>query len=315
MAQLYVFAPVIAQPVDIVHIGWLTAAADWAALLPAIRRPLVVSCHGSDLRIAPLEDDRYRARVASVFARADLVHCVSDDLAARAIALGADPTKVFVRSWGIDTSTFRPDARDPADVGAPDAQPFRILSVGRLHWVKGYEYALLAIAAVRHAGIDVEYTIIGDAKERDRLPVLTAIRDLDLDRCVNLRGARSREEVLAALRASDVFLVSSVSEGVSTATLEAMAVGLPVVVTDVGGMSEAVTDGVEGHLVAPRDPAAMANALIRLLGDPDRRAAMGSRGRDRVVNDFDSGTAARALQERYRALVDPVPDRPTKAAR
>jgi glycosyltransferase involved in cell wall biosynthesis len=157
---------------------------------------------------------------------------------------------------------------------------------------------------VRRAGVDVEYTIIGDGVARDRLAVVTAIRDLELDGCVQLLGARSHEEVLSALRTSDLFLISSVSEGVSTATLEAMALELPVVVTDVGGMGEAVTDGVEGRVVPPRDPRALADAMIALAADPERRAEMGRRGRQRVVRDFDSSAAAEELQAHYRRLVE-----------
>jgi colanic acid/amylovoran biosynthesis glycosyltransferase len=308
VAQLYVLTPVISRPVDVVHIGWLIAATHWIDLMPAIEGPLVVSCHGSDVRINPLEENGYRERLAAVFARADLVHCVSGELASRAIALGLDPAKVFVRAWGVDTARFRPAlGLDPRDEAVAQPRPIRLVSVGRLHWVKGYEYALLALAQVRRAGIDVEYTIIGDGTERDRLPVLVAVRDLDLGGCVHLLGARPQEEVLETLRASDLFLVSSVSEGLSIATLEAMAVGLPVVVTDVGGMSEAVSDGVEGRVVPPRDPKALADAILELASDPARRAAMGQRGRRRAVEDFDSAATAKVMREHYLRLVDAAP--------
>jgi colanic acid/amylovoran biosynthesis glycosyltransferase len=301
VAKLYVLLPILSEPADVIHIGWLTAAANWSDALTAIDRPLVVSCHGSDLRINTLEADSYRAEVAAVFARVDLVHCVSAELGEQAIALGADPAKVFVRSWGVDTARFEPD---PAGRPDPGARRARVLSIGRLHWVKGYEHALLAIAQLRRSGVDVDYTIIGDGTERDRLPLLSAMRDLGLEGCVDLRGACSRDEVLATLRASDVLLVSSVSEGLSTATLEAMAVGIPVVVTDVGGMREAVTDQVEGRVVPARDPTAMADALAGILRDPELGAAMGTRGRERVQREFDSNATARALQDRYRMIVD-----------
>jgi len=83
-----------------------------------------------------------------------------------------------------------------------------------------------------------------------------------------------------------VFLLSSLSEGISNAALEAMACGLPVVTTDCGGMREAVTDGIEGFVVPVRDPEAMAEALLRLWKDPELRRRMGEAARERVLREF-----------------------------
>ena len=80
-----------------------------------------------------------------------------------------------------------------------------IVSVGRLHWVKGHEYALAAVYELRRAGLEVEYTIIGDAGASGRASVLTAIRDLQLEECVIVRDELSRVEVREALRRNDVF--------------------------------------------------------------------------------------------------------------
>ena len=298
LGRLYVLTPILSQRVDVVHLGWLTAASEWPDLLLAVDAPIVVSCHGSDLRIDPLRGDRYRKSLATVFERADLVHCVSDDLARHAIAFGLEPSKVFVRAWGVDTAFFRP-ARE-REMHAP---VLRVVSVGRLHWVKGYEFALQALAQVRRAGVEIEYTIIGNGDEKELLVMLATVRDLDLESHVRIRGELSRNEVVEALQVADVFLLSSLSEGLSTATLEAMAVGLPVVVTDVGGMCEAVTDGVEGRVVAPRDPAALAGALLELAADAQLRATMGECGRRRATEGFDTESVARAMIEQYQRLV------------
>lgn len=297
LAELYAQTPVLSQPFDVLHVGWLEAATHWTELLGAVDAPVVVSCHGSDLRLEPLLGGRYRERLATVFDRADLVHCVSRELADRAVELGLEPAKLFVRPWGVDTARFRPlPTRSRADV-------LRVVSVGRLHWVKGYEFALQAIARARRAGVDVEYTVIGAGDRRNRLNVLTTARDLDLLPCLRLRGALSQTEVADTLREADVFLLASLSEGLSNATLEAMAVGLPVLVTDVGGMREAVTDGVEGRVVPPRDPAAMAAALLELAADDDLRSRMGRRARERAARDFETEPAARAMMGEYERLV------------
>jgi len=300
LKRLYRIAPILSWDADLVHLGWLNAATEWMDVLPKLDVPTVVSCRGSDLLIDPIVDVRYRERVGVVFDRVDAVHCVSEDLATRAMSFGVQPSKIFIGPWGVDSQFFSPASTPP---GPPPGRPLRIVSVGRLHWVKGLEYALMAVYELRRAGLEVEYTIIGDAAASGRASVLTAIRDLELADCVSVRDELSRVEVRAALQQSDVFLHPSVSEGLSNATLEAMAVGLPVVVTDVGGMHQLVTDGVNGYVTPSRDPAALATALRDLAADPELRAKMGERGRQRVVEQFDIESCTEVLLDHFRRLV------------
>jgi glycosyltransferase involved in cell wall biosynthesis len=121
---------------------------------------------------------------------------------------------------------------------------------------------------------------------------------------VTFAGALGPDAVLGRLQGADVFLHSSSSEGISNAVLEAMACGLPVVTTDVGGMAEAVRDGVDGHVVAPRDVAAAAEALTRLAGDPEGRKRMGDSARERVRDRFDLAHQLDAFCELFTTLAD-----------
>jgi glycosyltransferase involved in cell wall biosynthesis len=176
--------------------------------------------------------------------------------------------------------------------------------------MKGYEFALVAISRLRRAGISIRYRIFGAlGDENERLQLLAAIRDLGLEDCVEVCGPCSRTEVREALRSTDVFLLASVSEGLSTATLEAMAMEVPVVVTDTGGMREAVTDGVEGLVVPSRDPEALAQALATLADDVVLRRELGVKGRVRVITDFELSQRAAAMREQYLRLVRAHADR------
>jgi glycosyltransferase involved in cell wall biosynthesis len=108
--------------------------------------------------------------------------------------------------------------------------------------------------------------------------------------------------VRAALETADVYLLPSVSEGVSNAALEAMAMSLPVVATAAGGMPEAITDGVDGMIVPPRDAAAFADRIAVLLDDPGRRVALGAAARKRVEAAFSLERQTGRFLAEYAAL-------------
>ena len=121
-----------------------------------------------------------------------------------------------------------------------------------------------------------------------------------------------RHTVRARLREADMFCLPSFSEGLPVSIMEAMAAGLPVVATAVGGVPEAVVDGETGLLVAPRDAPALASALLRLARNPEVRAAMATRARVRS-RVFDIRTAVEAQQTAYAELVTSRRDGPVRA--
>jgi glycosyltransferase involved in cell wall biosynthesis len=122
------------------------------------------------------------------------------------------------------------------------------------------------------------------------------------------------EDVRDALRGADVLLHPSLSEGMPTVMLEAMACALPVVVTDVGGVREAVTDGVEGIVVPPRDPQALAAALERLRRDPALGRRMGEAGRRRVQAEFTLERQLDQFEDFYLRLVRRPDGAPAEAS-
>ncbi len=219
----------------------------------------------------------------TTFAKAAAVHCVSAATRNDAEAWGLEPAKAVVIRPAVDSSYFRPaEEPRPGDGRAP----LEIVTTGSLVGIKGHEYALLAIRRILDRGVSAKFSIIGDGPERDR--VQFTVRDLGLEPHVRLLGRRTPDQVREMLRRSDVFLLTSLSEGISNAALEAMACGLPVVTTDCGGMREAVEDGVSGRVVPIRDTEALADALGRLASEPESGRTMGRAARARVVADFDS---------------------------
>jgi len=289
----------LARP-DVVHFEWKRPAIAMLPAFEALGVPVVVSNHAA-LTASKVGDPAADA-YPDLFAAATAVHCVSEAGRRETERLGLAPGKARVVRNAVDTSLFTPAPR-------PRDATLRVIGVGGVDWKKGYGYALGAIARLRAAGIAVSFEILGgdpapaSGRPGDRQRVLYLIHDLGLDDAVTLRGQVSQQEVLERLRASDVLLQASISEGLPNAVLEAMACGLPVVVTDAGGVPEAVTDGVEGF-VCPRYSAdALADALARIASDPVLARRMGEAGRKRVCAEFALERQVEAFAGLYRGLV------------
>ena len=270
--------PYAGVPCDVIYFPWNSAAIDHQALLD-IGKPVVVSCRGSQVNVAPHNPRRsIREGLPMTFRRAALVHCVSSAIEKEAAKYGLEPRKSRVIHAGVDPNFFSPpEVREPSE-------RLRIVTVGRLEWSKGMTWGLRALTRVVKAGVPVVFSIIGDGPERQRL--LYTMEDLGLRDHVRPLGRLSPVEVRDELRRSDVFILPSLTEGLSNAGIEAMGCGLPIVLTDCGGARENVADGVEGFIVPLWDPDAMANAIIQLAKDPDLRARMGRAARERVVRSF-----------------------------
>jgi glycosyltransferase involved in cell wall biosynthesis len=276
-------------PLDphVVHIEWESVAAAYERLLDLWRSPMVMSCHGGLDLYAQGCSSPWVAGVPTAFGRAAVVHCVSEAMRDEATRHGLDPSKAKVILAGIDSTLFAPAAERPADHAS-----FCVVSVGALRWVKGYEYALMAISQLAREGIQVTVHILGGdpspdlAEPSERTRILHTAHDLGLEGRIQLHGHVSPREVCSHLQRADALLHMSVSEGLPTVVVEAMASGVPPVATDVGGTREAIRDGVDGFLVPVRDPASAARALRALWRDPDLRGRMGRAGRARVEATF-----------------------------
>ncbi len=227
----------------------------------------------------------------------DHVVAVSEDAADVARRVERVPaSKVRVIHNGIDLAVFHPPA-------APDADGMRAIHVARLIGVKDQATLLRAVRRVVDREPRFRLEILGDGPAREALTRLR--QDLGLEQHVHFLGFRS--DVGAHLQAADLFVLSSVSEGVSLTLLEAMACGLPVVATDAGGNREVVVPGGTGVLVPPGRPELLADAVLGLLHDRDRARAMGRAGRRRVEESFDLRRVVAAYERLY---AGPGPDHP-----
>lgn len=280
--RFYLDAAIIALSPDVVHFEFGALAVGRTYLKQLLGCRLSASFRGYDISYVGLENPRY---YDALWRDADALHLLGEDLWRRALRRGCPPDKphTFIPP-AIDVHYFAGDlgGHERSPVG-PD-RPLRILSVGRLEWVKGYEYALRAARLLRDRGIPFEYRIIGEGKSLEGLAFTRY--QLGLEGCVIFLRAQPHPVVTEEMRWADVFLHAAVSEGFCNAVLEAQAMRLPVVASDADGLGENVMDGVTGFIVPRRDPAALADKLALLAGDVEARRRMGNAGRERVRNYF-----------------------------
>ena len=228
------------------------------------------------------------------WSRVDRVLSVSSILAERmSESTGFPLARITVIRNGVNLNGFQA----PGDHGvraslqlAPST--FVIGTVGRLVPVKDHATLVKAAASLGTAGVPVAVVIAGDGPLGERLQAQARAADVDL----RLLGYRA--DIASVLTALDVFVSSSVSEGLSNTILEAMSASRPVVATRVGGTEEMVVEGETGYLIPAGDAAAMAAALHRLYAAADRGRALGAAGRVRVEREF----ALERMMARYEAL-------------
>jgi glycosyltransferase involved in cell wall biosynthesis len=205
--------------------------------------------------------------------------------------LAAEPEKVNLVYHGLDLSRFprfagRVSTRD----GSDKADPVRLLTVGRAVAKKGLD-TLVAALALLPADLIWHWTHIGGGELHDALKA--EVKRLGLEDRVTLLGSREQTEILAAYRSSDLFVLpcriapNGDRDGLPNVLVEAESQGLACVSTPVSGITELLTDNVNGLLVPPDDAQALAGAMTRAIRDPALRERLGSTGAERVHSEFD----------------------------
>ena len=233
---------------------------------------------------------------------ASRVITVCNPFAERLAGEGVRAEKIAVRHNSIAAPAPAPAAevaalRDRLGVGSGERV---ILAVGRLSHEKGHVDLINALAELRRSdpALDFRLVLVGEGPERRR--VEEAARAAGLESRVVLAGQAAA--VRPYYQLADVLALPSHSEGSPNVLLEAMAAGLPVAATAVGGVPEIATDEVTALLVPARDPAAMAGALRRLLTDAPLASGLAARARDHVLAHFSPDAFVRSLIEIYREL-------------
>lgn len=297
LAALY--APFAGERFDVTHFAFSGLGIAYQPILSFLKKKskLYVSCRGHAEQVRPLSDPARRGALERLFATIDRVHCVSDNMLDTCRGYGLSPDKAFVNRPAIDPALFCVGEGKEQGRARERGKGMRIASVGRLHWKKGQDTLLQALQILAQRGIDAQLDIAGEGPEREKLLFVTHL--LGLSGRVRFRGALSQADVRQLLAEADIYAHASLSEGISNAVMEAMAMELPVVSTEAGGMRELIAHGRDGLLVPPLNPGALADALQTFCEDPDLRSRLGSAARQTILRDFTLERQLRVYAEEY----------------
>jgi glycosyltransferase involved in cell wall biosynthesis len=252
------FLPIILYKPDVFHIQWARDIEFYWFLKDVFDIKFVVSLLGSHINYTPIIQPKIGDIYRATFPKVDAFHAVSCTIAKEAQYYNAPLDKIIRIHSPIKASTFM----EFQTVKRTKYSGLKLISVGRHHWVKGYKYAISCVYILKTLGVDFHYTIIAQGQLPEELVFMRSQLDLT-DEITFLRDV-PQYQLFEKMKTYDMLLLPSLNEGIANVVLEAMAVGIPVISTDCGGMSEVVFPKETGWLVPVRDANAMAKAIMEV---------------------------------------------------
>jgi glycosyltransferase involved in cell wall biosynthesis len=279
------------------------------------RKPLIITCHGYDINVVPeigygiRLSKRYDVLVRRALKNADAVICVSNGLRKEILKLGVDAEKVFVVFNAVDLEVFRPPQRHELNdikeevkrLFEVDEDDFLILNARHLRPVYGIEYLIYAASIVVNHVKNARFIIAGEGELREKLKAM--IQSMGLQKHVRLVGKIPRTLMPKLMRASSIYVNTSLADGMSPSMLEACASGIPIVSFDVGGAGDVIDDGINGLLVPLKDSKMLASKIIYLLQNTDILKKMGAMARKKAEMKFNVENRINTILSIYQKLL------------
>jgi colanic acid/amylovoran biosynthesis glycosyltransferase len=276
--KIYINAHILPQKLTWLHFGFATMALKRENVASAIKAKMAVSFRGYDISIYPAKNPGCYDKL---WRKVDKIHTISDDLYKEALKLGLSEKLPMQKiTPAIKVEKFLNNKKFKGFNA-----PLQLITVGRLNWKKGLEYAITALGLLHKRGINFNYNIIGTGIEQERL--VFAAHQLGINGKINFLGKKTHDEVVTYMSDSDIYLQPSIQEGFCNAVLEAQASGLFCVVTDAEGLAENVLNGKTGWVVPKRNPKAMADKIEELINkEPQELLKVQQQAVERVKNEF-----------------------------
>lgn len=286
---------------DVLHTVWIPAAGLIGAL--SHFHPVLLMTLVSDVLIQPRKSISWRQITKFVLRSVDMINCDSGAVKKEIIAQGEFPQdKIVVFPWGVDLDVFHPDPelREKTRESLGWLNKKIVIMNRRFAPVYGVEYFLRALPEVAKEAPDTRVLLIGSGPLE--LSLWKIVKELGLENMVRFQGQVVNKVVPAYLNAADLYVSSPLSDGTSVALLEAMACGLPVVVTDIPSILEWVENGINGVVCPKRDPTSLAKAIITLLQNDQMATEMGGENLKIAKRRANWDESFKLLEEMYERL-------------
>lgn len=244
----------LSRKLDWIHFGYGMLAVNREHIAEAIGAKMAVSFRGFDLYLSPLKHNNCYKQL---FLQKATYHVLSQKMKDILVDKGVQKKHVHIITPAINVEDFK-----PVNITNEDSV-VNILTVARLHWIKGLEYTLEALADLKRQGVRFKYTLIGSGGERERL--LFAAHQLGISNDIIFTGKLSHKAVKNSMEKTDIYLQYSIQEGFCNAVLEAQAMGLLCVVSDADGLRENVIHGETGWVVPKRQPELLAEQIKKII--------------------------------------------------
>ncbi|MDA2918274.1 glycosyltransferase [Desulfobacterota bacterium AH_259_B03_O07] len=295
---LYILIPFLSEQFDIIqcHFGH---CGNLGAFLKQIdiKGKLVTMFHGYDIRLVTTKGENF---YRDLFKVGDCFLAISNYNYENLILFGLNPKKIIYHTVGINLNKFYFQYQTNS-IKPPNT--IKLITVARLVEEKGLSYGIRAINNFhkRNPDIKLQYNIVGEGESEGDLKKL--VKQLDLEEVVNLIGPMDQEGIIREMRQAHIFLLPSIAEALPVVLMEAQAVGLPVIATSVGSVSQIVIDGKSGFLVPAREVDSIVKRLEYIIEHPELWSVMGRFGRKLVEERYDIRKLNQRLEKIFAALL------------
>ena len=244
---------ILSEKLDWLHFGFGTMVFDRENVASAIGAKMAVSFRGFDHYVFPTKNKNC---YDLLFSKKVKYHVLSQRMKQDLIQIGIESEAIVKISPAIDSTLFSPNFENKNDL-------LEIVTIARLHWIKGLDYVLEALSLIQKKGVKFHYTIIGGGAEMERLQF--EVYQLELTESVTFAGKLYPDEVKNKLQKANLYLQYSNQEGFCNAVLEAQAMGKICIVSDADGLIENVVDTINGFVVAKRNRLSLAAKIMEVI--------------------------------------------------
>jgi glycosyltransferase involved in cell wall biosynthesis len=280
------YYPVLYHKPNVFHLQWAKGVEDWI-WVKEFGIKFVLSLRGTHITISPIADDTLKQIYEANFYKIDGFHAVSKAILEQAKTYESNLKNAAVIYSGLELEKLMYKPKTTLN------SQLKVLSIGRSHWLKGYNYALDAFSILKQEDFNFHYTIVGIDNNEE----LTFQRNqLGLEAVVTFNQSVPFHQIVQNIYEADVILLPSLEEGIANVVLEAMSLGTLVISTDCGGMTEIVKNNENGFVVPVRDSKAIANTIRKVsslsIGDyieitsKARLAVENQHSKDKMISNF-----------------------------